>query len=577
MFVKIENRKPRFSRLNNIRLRTKLFLMSILPMVILGVIIMFVVSNTYINNAVKQTEEDLYAITASTIAAYEQNSGKYFFASNGNLWKGSYNISKSNVLIDGVKERTGTDITVIDKDGVIVTTAVDDKKGKNQDFKLDGNVKKMIFDQNEVFSDQLMIDGVRYYFSAIPLVQDNTDEVIGAVITSVNKDKRLSTAYEMVRLIVVISMILIIVSSIFTILVSSSITKGFKAGFKIIELVSKGKLNADTSRLDIGRRDEIGDMFRNIVSLQQSLKKIVSKNIQMSVNIGDDVEELDAKAIAAKDSVGIVDEAIVAMTNVARTQSEMANKVTNDIGTLGEMIENTYSGIQSLNNFNTELQSSNITANKVLEDLSSIKSVLNGVIEVISKQTKDTYELTKDIRKYAQMITEFAGETNLLALNASIEAARVGEKGKGFAIVANQIQALADQSNIVSNDITKTVKLLVEDTKKSVQTMDNVTDIIDKLNQNIEDTKDVFKAVNVNVERSIDGLKVIEDQAAIMDDTRESITNVVKELEDVMKVNMKSVANTKEVTRHIGDLFEQSKNIKEATSELLESINIFEM
>ena len=233
--------------------------------------------------------------------------------------------------------------------------------------------------------------------------------------------------------------------------------------------------------------------------------------------------------------------------------------------------------IQNISNSNKELQSSNKIANRVVVELNTIKDVLNEVIEVINRQSQDTYILTKEIRQYAEMITGFAEETNLLALNAAIEAARVGEKGKGFAIVAAQIQGLADQSAVVSNDISKTVELLVGDSKKSLATMTEVNSVIEKLNTNIDDTKEIFNVVNEGIGYSADGLKKIQEQTAIIDNSRSSIMKVVEDLEDVSKRNIKCATDTEEVTKHIGQLFDEVGNIKNVTQDLVDSIGVFEV
>jgi len=567
---------------NNIKLRVKLFLMSLLPLIILGVVSLVIFSNSYINAAITQAENELFSVCSTTLSVFEQNTGKYFFASNGNLWKGSYNISLANILLDDIKERTDIDITVLRTDDVeneiVVTTAHQEDSKEYKEYTLNEKLKEKIFMGSSMFSDGLTVDGVQQYFYALPLVQDQTeDEIVGVVIASIGKDAKLGVAYETMKKIIIVAVVIIVASILFTILVANNITRGFKKGFVVLADLAKGKLNVDTKALDLKRKDEIGDMFKNIHNLKDSLRDIISGNIKMSHNIDGNVKKLNETANAAQSSVGIIDNAIATMNDAAYKQSSIANRVTKDISVLGEMIENTYNNIQELSSSNIELQSSNESATKVVEELNSINVVLNEVINTTSKQTKDTYELTKNIRRYASMITEFAEETNLLALNATIEAARVGEKGKGFAIVAGQIQALADQSNVVSDDISKAVNLLVDDSKRSVRTMGRVQDIVDTLNMNIEDTQEIFDVVNISVDNSLYGLKQIENQAAVMDDTRGSITTVVRELEDVIEANKRSVTNTKEVTNHISALFEQSNNIKDATDKLLESINAFEL
>ena len=368
-----------------------------------------------------------------------------------------------------------------------------------------------------------------------------------------------------------------ILASIFTFIVADGITKSFKCGISYLAKLAKGKFNMDTNELDIYRKDEIGDMYRSICGLQNDLSMLIINSKDMSFTIADDVLELDRRTHLAIESVGLVDNAINAMNFATEKQLSISERVSSNIDVLGDMIESTHSGIRELNVSNRELKKSGDFAANIVEELSNIKQVLNNVIEAINLQTKATYERTKEIKKYTQSITDVAEETNLLALNASIEAARVGAAGKGFAIVAMQIQALAEQANLVSNDITNTVKLLVDDTKESVNTMSKVTNVIDLLNENIEETRNIFKVVNTNVDSSVAGLKKIEQQAEIIDDTRLDITKVVNELEELIQNNIRSVTDTKDVSKHIGELFMQSNSIRQSTESLIESMNALEV
>ena len=187
--------------LKNFKLKTKLYVMSILPLLVFTVVSVSVFSNTYMSNAVNQVEEDLFAVAASTEAFFEQNTGKYYISSNDNFWKGSYNITKSDGLINGVKERTNMDITVLYEKGVAITTAKD-AEGNLLDYDYEELVTKTIYSGQEMFSDFLNIDGEQQYVYAMPLFQmttgDEKGEVVGAVLVSVNKESRLSTIQKTV-------------------------------------------------------------------------------------------------------------------------------------------------------------------------------------------------------------------------------------------------------------------------------------------------------------------------------------------------------------------------------------------
>ena len=119
--------------------------------------------------------------------------------------------------------------------------------------------------------------------------------------------------------------------------------------------------------------------------------------------------------------------------------------------------------------------------------------------------------------------------------------------------------------------------MLVNDSKKSLDSMTQVNSIIDRLNNNIDNTKEIFNVVNEGIVYSLNGLKKIEDQAASMDESRSSMMKIIKELDKVAQQNIKCAADTEEVTKHIGQLFDEVSNIKTVTEKLVDSINLFEV
>lgn len=560
------------------RLGLELFAMSLLPIIAIGVITCIMTYKSFTSNAKSQIEKDLYTAGVAVLASFEQNAGDYFYGDTGLLWKGGYNISKSEQLLGSINKRANIDVTIFSKDSIVITTAKNKKTQKNKKIEISDSVINEVFKGGyEAFGDKLYIDGKEQFMYAIPMLQEDKSEVVAMIVVSSDKVKSIASTQGTIKIVIIIIVSIILIISIFIVLFSRGITNSLNSGFKALELLSHGNLKVDKSMLKLNRKDEIGDMSRSIYTLSQEFRKIIMNNINMTADIESTANDLNITAQNTRKSVDIVDVAMDTMSTTAKKQANIVENVNEDMNILGNMIKNTYGEIKTISDYNIGMQKSGNIANNIVGELTYIRESLNDIIEVINKQTTDTYDLTKEIRKYAEMIASFADETNLLALNATIEAARVGEQGKGFAIVASQIQSLADQSNVVSNDISKTINLLVSDSKKSLETMSQVNSVIERLNNNIDNTKEIFNVVNDGIVYSLNGLKKIENQAAVMDSSRSSMMEVIKELDKVAKQNIKCAADTEEVTKHIGQLFDEVSNIKTVTEKLVDSINLFEV
>ena len=106
-------------------IKKKILGITIAPVIILGLISMFLTTTMVRSAMLEEIEEALRGTAAATLAAYDQNTGDYLQTSNGDIWKGSYNISKSESLVDRIKGNTGMDVTFFYGDTRIMTSAVD--------------------------------------------------------------------------------------------------------------------------------------------------------------------------------------------------------------------------------------------------------------------------------------------------------------------------------------------------------------------------------------------------------------------------------------------------------------------
>lgn len=106
-------------------IQKKILSMTIGPVVLLGLLSIFFMLTTVRSSMMEEIEEGLKGTAAATLAAYDQNTGDYMESSNGDIWKGSYNISRSESLVDRIRDNTGMDVTFFYGDRRIMTSAVD--------------------------------------------------------------------------------------------------------------------------------------------------------------------------------------------------------------------------------------------------------------------------------------------------------------------------------------------------------------------------------------------------------------------------------------------------------------------
>ena len=204
-----------------------------------------------------------------------------------------------------------------------------------------------------------------------------------------------------------------------------------------------------------------------------------------------------------------------------------------------------------------------------------------NAVEEINKQTLNTNESVQKIRDAAQLITSIAEETNLLSLNASIEAARAGDQGSGFAVVAGQIKKLAEQSNDSAKYIDKIIEALLEESSRAVQVMDEVKNIMKMQSEHLSGTKDRFGEVSHSVEVTQREIMDIDSMISHMDKERIGVVDIVQGLTAIAEENaagtQESLASTEMVNGMIKDVADVAKELAELANAIEADIDIFKV
>ena len=190
---------------------------------------------------------------------------------------------------------------------------------------------------------------------------------------------------------------------------------------------------------------------------------------------------------------------------------------------------------------------------------------MKNAISVIADQTNQTNASAQNIQSATQFISEIAAQTNLLSLNASIEAARAGEAGRGFGVVATEIQKLAEQSDTASGNIAQIVNTLIANSEKVVEAMERTRTVIDKQNQYIENTSSAVSGVITELDASVERIRSIEKKTTELEKARNEIIAIIETLSDIAQQNADGTSQTNTAISEMADSF---RNIENSTEDL---------
>lgn len=302
------------------------------------------------------------------------------------------------------------------------------------------------------------------------------------------------------------------------------------------------------------RKDEIGAMSRACNRLREELSEVVSGIKQQSQQLHQSSGELNNYANTTATTVEQVDRAVQEIAEGATGQAQETQKATENILTMGNMVESANTEIEELRKEARTMREAGEEAGQTMEQLGKINRQAIESIEVIYHQTHTTNDSALKIREATNLITDIAEETNLLSLNASIEAARAGDQGRGFAVVASQIQKLAEQSNESARQIEEIINALIRDSEEAVGTMDTVKGVMEQQSDNVEKTGKIFGDVQNGIARTIEGIRTIAEQIEQLDTARGNVVDVVQNLTAIAQENAASTEETSASVSEVGNI-----------------------
>ena len=567
-------------RFENWKLKYKILFVALLPILVVCIAVM-VINNTVIKNTLlDKTKNELKATAEALSAAYNQNSGEYFKNDDGEIWKGTYNVSLSQKLVTEMSEKTGSSLTFFYGDKRLVTSLKDKKGDYILGSKAGDYLKKNVLEGGkDVFTSRVSVEGTMYYGYYIPVKQNNSDDIIGMIFAGMpvrEVDKTINLVSGLLFLILGIVLILTILVSV---LALKEIASAIEDSVLVVQNMASGNLNVSINRKNLGRKDEVGKLSAGTKSLRESLGNMIGAISDNTLSL--DVASQDMSNIAgqASDAMDSISENLKSVLESAKNQAEVTASVDDNVNNINMMLKQTGDEADGLSDAADDMLGTGREVDNSLKNLYNSNEEVLDAIERIRKQTSETDISVDKIKEAVNLIASIAEETNLLSLNASIEAARAGESGKGFAVVAVEISKLAEQSNAASADIEKMIMDLGKNSERTVETMEMVQDAINRQSDDMNNTRKIFEKVKDRINLVAKGVANIREATERLEGETTYIAEDINGLNAAANKNMENVKETmeagEEVLKVVKNVSSMSVNVNTAANEMMQSVEKF--
>ncbi|HNS15137.1 MAG TPA: methyl-accepting chemotaxis protein [Syntrophorhabdaceae bacterium] len=457
-----------------------------------------------------------------------------------------YALNDDVVIVDQVKNLFGGVATIFMKDVRASTSLLNPDGSRALGSKLQGPAYDTVMKKGQAYRDEVILNG-RPFFSAYDPIKDKEGKVIGAIGVALPKSDYFATFNRIILIISIIAACLIVAINFFLFGFIRKIMGPLKQLIPVASSLAEGDLSI---RIETQRNDEIGQLLSAMKNMIEKWRSVVADVQQASGNVASAGQKLNQNALQ--------------MSTLSTEQEQRSSQV----ATAAEEMSQTIMDIAQ--NVNSIAGAAQVTL-AVAKDGQGIvdKSVMEvkeiaETVDASSEFVRSLGDRSRQIGEIVDVIGDIADQTNLLALNAAIEAARAGEQGRGFAVVADEVRKLAERTANATSEISAMIKTIQEEVFKAVDSMENASG---KVTVGVELSAHAGEALKNIVEKADELQLMVQQIASATEEMSTTSEEITKDIGQIASASRETSESSSHTTQAAAELSRLSINLQTTVGE----------
>lgn len=463
-------------------------------------------------------------------------------------------------LITLMSESYGVDSAIFEGDRIIATSLGDSLVGTALDNE---EVSDAVFSKGRVYSMRREINGVHYDCFYLPF-EDSDGNITGMLFLAKDLSGLAGMIITMMKDLAVVIGIIVVIIGLAVILTTKRLLKPLDILKDTMVGISSGDADL-TKRIKLQVHDEIGEVVNGFNMFTDKLQHIVRemKDSKKSLDVaGDDLNNITEDASSAIEeilaNINSIHSEIEKQSNAVDQTAGAVDEISSNIASLNNMIENQSSGVTQASAAVEEMIGNIGSVSASMERMSRSFDQLGSNANSGFDKLRDVSDKVKQIESESRLLQEaneaiasIASQTNLLSMNAAIEAAHAGEAGKGFAVVADEIRKLSETSTVQSKSIGDQLRQTQDSIANVVAATQEASDAFGIVASELKETAQVVVQVRSAMEEQNEGSRQITDALKMMNDSTVEVRSASAEMNEGNSLILNEVKQLQDVTHVI--------------------------